>query len=78
MLVQLMPTNLRCVGRGMSGTKYKVSVLVILMNTKYTYLLVAFFCSEEQSIIPAILLAWNMAKALKITEKELHSSNGTE
>ena len=30
--------------------------------------------SEEQSIVPAILLAWNMAKSLKINEKELHSS----
>lgn len=30
--------------------------------------------AEEQSIVPAILLAWNMAKALKISEKELHSS----
>lgn len=34
---------------------------------------IVLLCSEEQSIVPAILLAWNMAKALKISERELHS-----
>lgn len=68
-----MPTSLRCAGRDTSGIKCKVSVLVVQINSKI-YILLMLFYSEEQSIVPAILLAWNMAKALKISEKELHSS----
>ena len=65
-----MPTNLRCVGRDTNGIKCKVSVLALQADSKYKFWLHPL---EEQSIVPAILLAWNMAKALKISEKELHS-----